>query len=70
MGERSLRFQLSISRKVERGQKNMGRERERGKEETFPSLPSSFSLILLFCSRPNFLDDLTGKRLLRKLGCM
>ena len=52
-------FNWVISRKVEREQKNVGRGRERGKEETFPSLPSPFSLILLFCSPPNFLDDLT-----------
>ena len=69
MDERSLRFQLSYFAKGGARAKNMGRGRERGKEETFPSLPSSFSLILLFCSRSNFLDDLTGKHLLRKLGC-
>ena len=35
---------------------------------SFPSLPSSsLSLITIFCSCPNFLDELTRKRLLRRL---
>ena len=35
--------------------------------QAFPSLPSSSPVIAFFCCRPNFLDELARKRLLRRL---
>ena len=57
-----------IARKLEREQKKKGR-RGRGRGEEFPCFPSPSPVIpFFFCSRPNFLDELARKRLLRMLG--
>ena len=66
---RSERFQSSNCEKVRSGAKKKkgGRGRVRGEE--FPSFPSPSPVIpFFFCSRPNFLDELARKRLLRMLG--
>ena len=36
--------------------------------QAFPSLPSPSPVIPFFCSRPNVLDELARKRLLRRLA--
>ena len=57
-----------IARKLERERKKKV-ERGRGRGEEFPSFPSPSPVIpFFFCSRPNFLDELARKRLLRMLG--
>ena len=55
--------------KLEQEQKKKGgRGRGRGEGEEVPSFPSpSPVLSFFFCSRPNFLDELARKRLLRRL---
>ena len=60
---RSKRFQSSYSVKVGAGAKKNGRGRGKGEEETLAGKP----LHSFFCSRPNFLDELARKRLLRRL---
>ena len=64
---RSKRFQSSYRAKVRAGaKKNGGRGRGRGEE--VPSFPSSSPVIpFFFCSRPNFVDELARKLLLRRL---
>ena len=65
---RSKRFQSSYCAKVRAGAKKKG-GRGRGRGEEFPSFPSPSPVIpFFFCSRPNFLDELARKRLLRMLG--
>ena len=58
---RSKRFQSSYSAKGGAGAKKNGRGK--GEEETLARKP----LHSFFCSRPNFLDELARKRLLRRL---
>ena len=60
---RSKRFQSSYSAKVGAGAKKNGRGSGKGEEETLARKP----LHSFFCSRPNFLDKLARKRLLRRL---
>ena len=60
---RSKRFQSSYSAKVGAGAKKNGRGSGKGEEETLARKP----LHSFFCSRPNFLDELARKRLLRRL---
>ena len=58
-----------IVRKLEREQKKVEGEGGMGEEETsFPSFPSPSPVIPFFYSRPNFLDKLARKRLLRRLA--
>ena len=64
---RSKRFQSSYRAKVRAGAKKKG-GRGRGRGEEVPSFPSSSPVIpFFFCSRPNFVDELARKRLLRRL---
>ena len=68
---RSKRFQSSYCAKVRARAKKGGRGRGRGEEETLArflrSPPPPPPLHSFFCSRPNFLDKLARKRLLRRL---
>ena len=65
----SKRFQSSYCTKVRTRAKKGGRGRGMGEEETsFPSFPSPSPVIPFFYSRPNFLDKLARKRLLRRLA--
>ena len=58
---RSKRFQSSYCAKVRaEAKKKGGRGRERGVNRQ--------SILFFFCSRPDVLDELARKRLLRRLG--
>ena len=59
---RNKRFQSSYCAKVRAGAKN-----KKKKVEFLHSPPPPPSFLLFFCSRPNFLDELARKRLLRRL---
>ena len=59
-----------IAGKLEREQpKKKWKGEGEGRRQAFPSLPSPSPVIsfFFFCSRPNFLDELARKRLLRRL---
>ena len=58
-----------IARKLEREQKKVEGGGGMGEEKTsFPSFPSPSPVIPSFYSRPNYLDKLARKRLLRRLA--
>ena len=64
---RSKRFQSSYCTKFGARMKEIEDWRRRTRGKDFPSLPSPSLFIPLFCTRPNFLNELACKRLLRGL---
>ena len=63
---RGKRFQSGQSGSEKKKKMERGRG---GKKRSPPSLPFPSPVIPFFCSRPNFLDELARKRLLRRLMC-